>query len=120
MNNLNNANEMETIEPLKHLMPGHNEIHNVSNKMLETLKKIAYKQDDYGFDKYKKPLRSNYKYDWLQMLLEEMADGLKYIQNEMDRKEAVIYLLEYGLESENPKEFISGALEILKISGTGK
>jgi hypothetical protein len=119
MNNIK-TDQMETIELSSHLLPGYKEIHNVSDKMLETLKKIAYKQDNFGFDKYKKPLRNNYQYDWLQMLLEEMADGLKYLQNEMDRKEAVVFLLEYGLESENPKEFISGALEILKISGTGK
>jgi hypothetical protein len=109
-----------TIEPLKNLIPIDKEYHKVSDKMLETLKKVSYKQDEYGFNKYQKPLRSNYKYDWMQMVLEEMADAMKYLQNEMDRKEAVIHLLEYGLESDNPKQFIEGALEILKISGTGK
>jgi hypothetical protein len=109
-----------TIEPLRNLIPGHKDIHMVSDKMLETLKTVSYKQDDFGFDKYKKPLRSNYKYDWLQMALEEFADGMKYFQNEMDRKEAVINLLEYGMKSDNPKQFIEAALEILKISGTGK
>jgi hypothetical protein len=112
----------DTIKPFKfkELVPNKNGIHEVSDRMLATLKKVSYKQDDYGFDKYEKPLRSNYPYDWLQMFLEEMADGMKYIQNEIDRKQAVIHLLEYALDSDNPKELVKGALEILKITGTGK
>lgn len=94
--------------------------HKVTFKTLETIEKVMLQQDRYGMEKYQKPLAHTMKYDWMAMFLEEMADGLKYIQNEIDRKEAVIHLLEYGLESDDPKKFINGALEILKINGTGK
>jgi hypothetical protein len=94
--------------------------HKVTFKTLQTLEKVMLQQDRYGMEKYQKPLAATMNYDWLAMYLEEMADGLKYIQNEIDRKEAVIHLLEHGIESVNPKKFIQAALEILKISGTGK
>jgi hypothetical protein len=94
--------------------------HNVSSRTLTNLEKVMFKQDDYGIEKYKKPLKHTYKYDWLQMFMEEMADGLKYIQNEMDRKELIIGILGQGLESENPKKYIQTALELLSMKGTGK
>lgn len=92
----------------------------VSDRTLKTIKKVMYSQDDYGFEKYKKTLRHTMNYDWLQMFLEEMADGLKYIQNEMDRKKLIIEVLEFGLESNDPKFSIQTALKILKTEGTGK
>lgn len=79
-----------------------------------------FSRDDYGFSKYQKTLKHTYNYDWLAMVIEELADALKYLQNEMDRKEMVICILEYALEQENPKDFIKDALAILRISGTGK
>jgi hypothetical protein len=94
--------------------------HNVSSRTLTKLEKVMFKQDDYGIEKYKKPLKHNYRYDWLEMFMEEMADGLKYIQNEMDRKELIIGILGQGLESENPKKYIQTALELLSMKGTGK
>jgi predicted outer membrane protein len=94
--------------------------HRVTNKTLETLAKVMKTQDEYGIQKYGKPLHHAYNYDWLQMFLEEMADGLKYIQNEIDRRKSVINLLEYALESDNPQEPIKVALGILKTEGTGK
>lgn len=93
--------------------------HEVSRKALKTLEKVMLSQDDYGFEKYKKPLHHNMEYDWLQMFLEEMADGLKYIQNEIDRKDRVKQVLELALEH---KEFalVKMALKILSKEGTGK
>jgi hypothetical protein len=92
----------------------------VSKRSLKTIGKVMYSQDDYGFGKYKKALKHTMNYDWLQMFLEEMADGLKYIQNEMDRKKIIIEVLEYGLGSNDPKFSIQTALKILKTEGTGK
>jgi hypothetical protein len=94
--------------------------HDVSKKTLKTLEQVMLSQDNYGFDKYKKALSSTMNYDWLQMFLEEMADGLKYIQNEMDRKQLVIEILEFGLKRDDPKYFMRDALVILKTEGTGK
>lgn len=77
--------------------------HDVSNRILDTLKKDMYEQDHYGMDKYKEPLHHSYNYDWMKMFRQEMADGLKYIQNEMDRKEEVIdtlNLIKHYLEDE--------------------
>lgn len=96
------------------------EKHDVSKKALKMLEKVMFSQDIYGFDKYKKPLKHTYDYNWLQMFMEEMADGLKYIQNEMDRKELVITILEFALEQDEPKDFIQDALKLLKVEGTGK
>jgi Zn/Cd-binding protein ZinT len=96
------------------------EKHDVSKKTLKQLQEVMFAQDIFGFNKYKKPLKHTYQYDWLKMLMEEMADGLKYLQNEMDRKELVINILEFALEHDDPKEFIQDALKILKVEGTGK
>lgn len=93
--------------------------HDVSDKMLMNLERVAYAQDDFGMDKYKTPLRSRYNYDWLEMLREELADGLKYLENEVERKQIVIDILENALELEN-FDLVKSAIHILKISGTGK
>lgn len=108
--------EEHTIEPLQFL----DERHDVSKKTLNTLERVMYSQDNYGIEKYKKPLNHTMNYDWLQMFLEEIADGLKYIQNEMDRRALVIEILECALDADNPKYVILSALEILKSEGTGK
>lgn len=92
----------------------------VSKRALRTLEKVMFSQDDYGFEKYKKALKHTMNYDWLQMFLEEMADGLKYIQNEMDRKRMVIEILECSLEMNVPKDGVIRALQLLKMEGTGK
>lgn len=94
--------------------------HDVSCRTLTTLEKVMFAQDDYGLEKYGKALKHEYKYDWLQMFLEEMADGLKYIQNEIDRKELIIGILGQGLESDEPKKYIQSALELLTMKGTGR
>ena len=94
--------------------------HEVSDKMLETLKKVAYKQDDYGMDKYNEPLHHGQNYSWLQMFYEELADGLKYIQCEIDRRNDVVELLKAAMRVDNPKEYIGLALELLTVEGTGK
>jgi hypothetical protein len=96
------------------------EIHEVTQRVLKTLEPVMIAQDKFGYDKYNKPLKHTYKYDWLQMFLEEMADGLKYIQNEMDRRAFVIQMLEQALESEEPKVLIKEALQVMKTEGTGK
>jgi hypothetical protein len=92
----------------------------VTKKTLKTLEKVMLAQDEYGISKYKKALKHTMNYDWLQMFLEEMADGMKYIQNEMDRKKLVIDILEWSLEHGNPKVGIENAISILKTEGTGK
>jgi len=94
--------------------------HNVSDAALETLKQVMYQQDDFGIKKYNVALDHSHKYDWLQMLQEELADGLKYLQCEIERKQYVIKLLKAGLHSNEPKTFIEVALELLTVKGTGK
>lgn len=93
--------------------------HKVSKKALETLEKVMFSQDEYGVKKYGKPLTHTQHYNWMQMFMEEMADGLKYIQNEMDMKALVINILEWGIEND-PKHAIESALRMLKVEGTGK
>lgn len=94
--------------------------HNVSDATLEILKEVMYQQDDFGIKKYGVSLDHSHKYDWLKMLQEELADGLKYLQCEMERKQYVIQLLQAGLRSDEPKTFIEIALELLSVDGTGK
>lgn len=95
------------------------ERHDVSNKMLTNLKKVAYYQDDYGMEKYKEALHHTYNYNWLQMTMEELADGLKYIQNEIDRKKQVLQMLEYAINTKS-WSVVKRAYEELSTSGTGK
>jgi hypothetical protein len=111
-------NSMETLPILNFDTNAHSK-HNVSKKTLNTLEKVMLKQDDYGFDKYKRALSHEMNYNWLDMFMEEMADGLKYIQNEMDRKKQVISLLESSLEKDS-RVLVEAALDILKSEGTGK
>jgi hypothetical protein len=107
------------IEPLEPIGLGEGK-HNVSCRTLTTLEKVMFAQDDYGIAKYKKPLKHQMEYGWLEMFLEEMADGLKYIQNEMDRKHLITELLESALESDDPKPIMKTAIRLLKMNGTGK
>ncbi|MBO0961988.1 hypothetical protein J1P26_19980 [Neobacillus sp. MM2021_6] len=92
----------------------------VSRKSLTSLEKVMFKQDDYGFDKYQKPLSHKMNYNWMTMEKEEIADFLKYLQCEEDRKADVIHMLKMGLRSDVPKDYIELALELLTIEGTGK
>jgi hypothetical protein len=78
-----------------------------------------FAQDDYGFDKYKKALKHSMDYDWLQMFLEEMADGLKYIQNELDRRETIKWLL-YSAIDHSDWSLVQVALKLISKEGTGK
>lgn len=94
--------------------------HEVSDKMLKSLKDVSYSQDDFGMDKYKKPLHHNMKYNWLKMFREEIADGLKYIECEESRKEEIIQILEAAMRVDEPKTYIKSALELLTVEGTGK
>ena len=94
--------------------------HAVSDKSLETLKEVMYQQDEFKVKKYGVALDHSHKYDWLKMLQEELADGLKYLQCEMERKEYIISLLKAGIRSDEPKTFIEVALELLTMEGTGK
>ncbi|MEK4148947.1 hypothetical protein NST02_17950 [Robertmurraya sp. FSL W8-0741] len=94
--------------------------HNVSDKALETLKEVMYQQDDFGIGKYGVSLDHSHNYDWLKMLQEELADGLKYLECERQRKSYIIQILESGLRTNNPKEYIEIALELLNVEGTGK
>jgi hypothetical protein len=93
--------------------------HDVSDEMLKELQKVAYAQDNFGMDKYGEPLHHSYNYDWLAMTFEEIADGLKYIKNEMNRRRAIRNYLVVALHSEN-WEFVKKALQLLEINGTGE
>ncbi len=93
---------------------------NITNQMINKLKITATMQDKYGLAKYGKPLDHTDHYDWLQMFLEEAADGMKYIQCEMNRKNDVIDLLSSAMKTDDPKRYVKLALEILSIKGTGK
>lgn len=82
-------------------------------------------QDGYGFDKYGQPLdHKDTRYNWLSMFKEEIADGLKYIECEENRKKDVIGLLEKAFRASElgvgNAGFIGEALRLLKIQGTGK
>ncbi|MFP7447144.1 hypothetical protein SFC50_25955 [Bacillus infantis] len=94
--------------------------HDVSKKSLANLEKVMFAQDEFGVKKYGVALEYSHDYNWLQMFMEEMADGLKYIQCEMDRKEEVKKFLQAGLRSDTPKDYIEVALSILSVEGTGK
>jgi hypothetical protein len=111
-------NSMETL-PVLNFNTEHHEKNNISNKTLKTLEKVMLKQDDYGFEKYQKPLNHQMNYNWLEMLTEELADGLKYLQCEVERKSQVISLLESALELDS-RVLVNAALQILKTDGTGK
>jgi hypothetical protein len=103
--------ELETFESLHK--------NDVSKKALDTLEKVMFAQDDYGFDKYKKALKHSMDYDWLQMFLEEMADGLKYVQNELDRRETIKWLL-YSAIDHSDWSLVQVALKLISKEGTGK
>ncbi|MEK5524123.1 hypothetical protein [Heyndrickxia sp. FSL W8-0423] len=94
--------------------------HAVSDKTLEQLKEVMYKQDEFGISKYGTALDHSLNYDWDAMADEEIADFLKYRQCAKERKEYIINLLKAGLRSDEPKTFIEVALELLTIRGTGK
>jgi hypothetical protein len=92
--------------------------HDMSNKLLDTLKPVLYGQDNFGMDKYGVPLKHSLQYDWLAMFFEEQADGLKYIQAEMQRRIHVRGLLTDAIEMKNWK-LVEAALHQLSIVGTG-
>lgn len=94
--------------------------HEVSNKALENLKKVMYKQDEFGIKKYNEPLLHYLNYDWEAMQDEELADFLKYRECARQRKSYVIQILQAGLRANEPKEFIEVALQLLTVQGTGK
>ncbi|MCM3600658.1 hypothetical protein M3175_07940 [Robertmurraya korlensis] len=90
----------------------------ITNKAVATMIETMHRQDMVGVQKYGKPLSHLDNYNWLEMFLEEMADGLKYIQCEMERKNDLIKILEAGEEASNPRFYISMALSVLKMEGT--
>lgn len=92
----------------------------VTSRALKSIEKVMNSQDKYGFEKYGKELDHSDDYDWLMMLQEELADGLKYLQCEMDRKKYVIDLLQAALRTDEPKNYVEVALELLTAEGTGK
>ncbi len=97
--------------------------HTITNKSLLNLKQVMKAQDEYGVRKYGKELDPNDNYNWLNMFMEEMADGLKYIQCEYENKIDVIRILNGALQMEhadNKNTYINYALEILTKTSTGK
>lgn len=93
--------------------------HAVTDKMLNNLKQVAYSQDDFGVNKYNKSLNANMDYDWLKMLREELADGLKYLECEAERKEVVINLIKHAVALKDWNYIYMALNELLK-DGTGK
>jgi hypothetical protein len=94
--------------------------HDISNKSLKRLEGVMHSQDDFGIKKYGKPLNSRMNYNWLEMAREELADFLKYLECEEERKRDIIDILRMALNSNDPKSHIKGALMILEVGGTGK
>lgn len=92
--------------------------HEASDEMIEKLEEIAYRQDDFGMKKYKHSLHHTYNYDWLEMTLEEIADGLKYITMEMQRRETVRNYLLQAMKF-NDWNMVLKAFKLLEIKGTG-
>jgi hypothetical protein len=95
------------------------EMHDISNKMIKRQKDVAYKQDEYGINKYNVPLRSSHNYDWLKMATEEIVDLCKYLECEMERKQTIKDILSHAvlIRDWNLVEF---ALKELNKDGTGK
>jgi hypothetical protein len=96
------------------------EIHEATERSISRLEKVMRKQDIYGYDKYKKPLTSDMPYNWHNMFMEEMADGLKYLEMEQERKQEVIRLLKMAMVSEHSQTLVSQAIHLLEMGGTGK
>lgn len=96
--------------------------HTVTNKAILTLKQVMEAQDEFGIRKYGKELNHRDNYDWMKMFLEEFADGLKYIQCEIENKQEVILILKgaKAVKHHNKDLFIDAALDILTKSNTGK
>ena len=95
--------------------------HTITNKSLFQLKQVMQQQDEYGIRKYGKELGPRDNYNWINMFMEEMADGLKYIQCEVENKIDVIRILNGALQMERPDSkdaYIKYALEILTKTNT--
>lgn len=95
----------------------------VSDKTLDNLKKTMYEQDDYGMQKYNEPLTHEYDYDWMNMFEQEIADGLKYLQCEKDRKRVVVSILQIAMKADHTtvkNQLIEDALNLLTAGGREK
>jgi hypothetical protein len=73
----------------------------------------------FGMNKYKKPLKAHYNYDWLKMAKEELVDLCKYLECETERKNVIIQFLEMAIEDKN-WDYVKVALNELKKDGTAK
>lgn len=61
------------------------------SKVLQTFDRVAIRQEEYGIDKYGEPLDPfNKKHDWLNMSLEELTDGFKYLVAERERRDQFV------------------------------
>ncbi|MFE8704114.1 hypothetical protein ACFYKX_26455 [Cytobacillus sp. FJAT-54145] len=98
----------------------HDGRHDVTEKVIKTVVKTGYAQDDFGMKKYNTTLHHALPYDWQEMMDEEIVDFLKYHQCEKDRKAYVIQILQSAMRVDEPKEYIQEALNLLTVSGTGK
>lgn len=95
----------------------------VTKQAIDTVKRVMVEQDIYGYNKYKKALDHKDRYNWLDMFLQEQADGIKYIQCEMNRQKDVVRLLSRAYEADDTfskNALILEALDLLTIEGTGK
>ncbi|TYR75561.1 hypothetical protein FZC79_10345 [Rossellomorea vietnamensis] len=97
-----------------------NGIHEATERSISRLEKVMRKQDIYGYEKYGKALSSDMPYSWMDMFMEEMADGLKYLEMEQERKQEVVRLLKMALISEHSKTLVSQAIHLLEMGGTAK
>jgi len=62
--------------------------------------KVAHSQEEKGVAKYGKPLNPSDKYDWIEMAIEEMVDGFKYILAEQHRRKAVIKKIRQAINTD--------------------
>lgn len=97
--------------------------HDITDKVLENLIPVMKSQDVFGVDKYNQPLKSGYRYGWLDMAKEEIADMLKYLECEQERKETITSLIREAIDADDvfsKNVFLMEALDLLTITGTGK
>lgn len=61
---------------------------NFISKVLQIFTRVAIRQEGYGIKKYGKPLDPmDRQHDWLNMTIEELVDGFKYLLAERERRD---------------------------------
>jgi hypothetical protein len=86
------------VNPLQKVWNTEGESFPITKNALESKRLTMEKQDEFGMNKYGKPLDHRMNYNWRQMIREELADADKYLQCEELRNEEIVSLLEKALE----------------------